>query len=342
MQYTNNYTVLKDILKNEYILVLSLLFSNFDEIIHLLKTKMPLQGEILEYLYLSQPTYYNNIHDTVCTNFSYIDNVVRTLYKNLKKVNSNEFKNDVHKICDLFHLEDSEFEYYYFIALAIIGLESSINTEANELYNQLDMNIRIMVDNYINEFINILNKQEFQCLFYNHLEDVYESNISVDKKVSLLHKNNYSYFLDILNKDSLFKEYLLPIEKKRYPILITDQFIYCVINNKLNILEENHIEGDIFDNTIRYIASYYLDDMTIRNWIPFFNLFHKYRNIISSDILNYFYNVYQVQYPLYENSLNTLLHSNSFIFYDSDITNSIHYYISNFTIYSLDFMNSEV
>lgn len=340
MQYTNNYTILKDILKNEYILVLSLLFNNFDDIIHLLKNKMPLQGEILEYLYLSQPLYYNNIHDNICTNFSYIDNMVRTLYKNIKKKDIVKFKKEVHGICELFHLEDSEFEYYYFIALAIIGLESSINKEANELYNQLDLNIRDMIDNYIEEFLNLLNKQEFQCLFYNHLEDVYESNISIDKKISVLYKNNYSFFLDNLNKDTIFQKYLLPIENKRYPLIITNQFIFCIVNNKPCVLEDNHIEGNIFDDSIRYIASYYLDDMSIRNWIPFFNFFHKYNDNITTDLLDYFYNIYQVQYPLYDNSIKTLSHSSSFIFYDSDIVNNVHYYISNFTVYSLDILES--
>jgi len=262
--------------------------------------------------------------------------MARTLYKNIRKNNSKKFKNDVYNICKSFHIEVNEFEYYYFIALAIVSLESSINTEANELYAQIDNDIKTVVDDYLQQFLNILNKHEFQCLFYNHLEDVYESNISIDKKVSVIHKNNYSYFLDNLNKDSLFERYLLPIPLKRYPIIITDKFIYNVIDHKPYMLEENHIDHPLFDESIRYIASYYINDMTIRNWIPFFSYFHKYNSNISIDICESFYNDYQIQYPLYDDSILSLTKSEPFSFFDSNIVGSIHYYIDNFTVYTDD------
>lgn len=334
MDYTNNYTILKDILKNEYMLVLSLLFNNFDDIIHLLKQKMPLQGEVLEYLYLSQPLFYNSTHDNVCKHFSYIDNVARTIYKNIRKQNSKRFKNEVYNICKAFHIESNEFEYYYFIAMAIIALERTINTDANELYAQIDNDIKDVLDQYLQEFLNILNKQEFQCLFYNHLEDVYENNLSIDKKVSIIHKNNYSYFLDNLNKDSLFEKYLLPVNSQRYPIIITDSYIFNVIDNKPCILEENHINNPIFDDSIRYIASYYISDMTIRNWIPFFKYFNKYNSDnVTQEMCRSFYDNYQVQYPLYDVSMVQLMNSEPFSFFDSNIDN-IHYYIDHFTVYT--------
>lgn len=341
MQYTNNYSILKDILKNEYILVLSLLFNNFNDIIHLLKKKMPLDGEILEYIYLSQPLYYNSIHDEICTRFSYIDNVTRTLYKNLKREDKQLFKNNINKICNLFHLNNNEFDFYYFIAIAIIALESSISKEANDLYNQIDDNKKNVADSYLLDFFNILSKEEFQCLFYNHLEDVYESNISVDKKISFIHKNNYSYFLDRLDKKVIFQEYLPLIKNKRYPIIITDSYIYIITNSSPCILEENHIDKEIFDESIRYIASYYIDDMTIRNWIPFFNYFNKYQNPIDLKMINELYNSYSVQYPLYDSSLKLLKECESFVFFDNDISNNIHYYIDKFSLYSNELLKLE-
>ena len=193
-KFTNDYSIIKDILKTEYTLVLSLLFNNFDDAIHLLKTKMPFQGEILEYLYLSTPTYYNSTHDKICSSFRYIDNMIRILYKNHKKKLCAQIKQDVKNTCVNFHIEDNEFDYYYFIAMVIIALESYINTDAYNLYSEFSADVKENVDSFVNDLLNSFSVEEFQCLFYNHLEDVYQTNSSEDKSVSLIYKDNYSYF----------------------------------------------------------------------------------------------------------------------------------------------------
>ena len=171
IQYTNNYCILKDILKNEYQLILAMLLNNINDSIHLLKKKMPLQGEIMEYLYLSVPTYYNDTHSQICDKFRYIDNIIRILYKNNMKNLPREFNIDIKNICELFHIENNEFGYYYYIAMVIILLESFINEEAFALYSQFNENIKKSIDLFLVDLLTTLDKNEFQCLFYNHLED---------------------------------------------------------------------------------------------------------------------------------------------------------------------------
>ena len=282
--------------------------------IHLLKKKMPLQGEIMEYLYLSVPTYYNDTHSQICDKFRYIDNIIRILYKNNIKNLPRELNIDIKNICELFHIENSEFGYYYYIAMVIILLESFINEEAFTLYSQFNENIKKSVDSFLVDLLTTLDKNEFQCLFYNHLEDVYQNNLSIDKKFSAIHQNNYSYFLDNINIENMFARYLKPIPNKRYPIIITDEYIYNIVDNSPCMLEDNYIDSPIFDSTIRYIASYYIQDKTIRNWIPFFSFLHKYKNEITIDIYDTFYNDYYIQYPLNDDSLIALSIANHFIF----------------------------
>ena len=334
IQYTNNYSILKDILKQEYQLILAMLLNNINDSIHLLKKKMPLQGEILEYLYLSVPTYYNDTHGQICDKFRYVDNIIRILYKNNMKNLPREFNIDVKRICDVFHIENNEFQYYYYVAMIIILLENSSNEDAFTLYSQFNEDIKKNLESFLLDLLSMLDKNEFQCLFYNHLEDVYQNNLSIDKKFSLIHENNYSYFLDNVNINNIFAQYLKPIPNKRYPIIITDKYIYNIVDDMPCMLEVNYINTNIFDDrTIRYIASYYMQDRTIRNWIPFFSFFHKYKSDITADIYDAFYNDYCIQYPLNDDSLIGLTNSEPFYYYDESL-NNIHYYIDIFSIYS--------
>lgn len=330
IKYTNNYTILKDILKNEYMLILSLMFVNLTDIIQVLKNKMPLQGEILEYLYQSMPSYYSNTHDKICERYKYIDNMIRMLYKHNKKNNCKEFKRDVYTISNGFHIEDDEFDFYYFVALLVITLESSINEDAYNLYAQLDSNIQHDMDHYLQDFFNMLSKEEFQCLFYNHLEDVYETNLSIDKKVSVINKDNYSYFLDSLNIDGIVSKYLEVIENERYPIILTDQNIFIVKDDKPVLVQSNDIDAPIFDERVRFIASYYIQDNMIRNWIPFFNYFGEYSDQITINDYNAFYNDYEIKYTIEKKKLKD---SQNFYIYGTDNNNYIHYFIDKFTIY---------
>lgn len=330
-KFTNDFTIMKDIIKTEYTFILALLFTNFDEIIHLLKEKQPLHGEILEYLYLSFPTYYSAKHDKICQTYTYIDSVIRVLYKRHQKRLCPKFKQCIKEICANFHIEENELEYYYFVALLIIYLESSINVDAYNLYTQIDESIIEHVAIFLEDLMRTFNKTEFQCLFYNHLEDVYENNQSMDKKVSCIHKDNYSYFLDNLSNIILFGSCLPVISGKRYPIIITDEFIYNVIDNKPQMLQANNIKLPIFEESIRYVACYYPLDHTIRNWIPFFDFYKKYPKF-DLNLLSALYNEYEVPYQIID--IDLLRQSQNFAIYDSDIRN-IHYYISNFTVYAL-------
>lgn len=338
IQYTNNYCILKDILKNEYTLILSMLLNNINDSIHFLKQKMPLQGEILEYLYLSAPTYYNDTHSKICEHYRYVDNIIRILYKNNTKNLSSDFHNDVKNICELFNVEPNEFGYYYYIAMIIILLESSINEDAFTLYSQFDDKIKHNLHSFLIDLLSMLSKTEFQCLFYNHLEDVYRNNLSIDKKFSVIHNNNYSYFLDNINIENAFAEYLKPIPGKRYPIILTDEYIYNVVDDMPCMLEPNYIKSKIFHPTIKYIASYYIQDRTIRNWTPFFSYFYKYKGNLTEKIYDPLYNDYCIQYPLNDDSIIALSNSEPFYFYDESL-NNIHYYIDVFSIYSAKIFN---
>ena len=333
VKYTNNYTILKDILKNEYQLILNLMFVNLTDIIQVLKNKMPLQGEVLEYLYQSMPSYYSNTHDKVCERYKYIDNIIRMLYKQHKMNNCKEFKRDVYIISNNFHIEDNEFDYYYFVALLIITLESSINEDAYNLYAQLDNNIQVDMDHYLQDFFSMLSKEEFQCLFYNHLEDVYETNLSIDNKVSVMNRNNYSFFLDSLNLDGALSNYLEVIENKRYPIIITDQNIFNIKEDKPILIQSNNIDAPIFDERVRFIASYYMQENKLKNWIPFFSYFGEYKDQVTIDDYNSFYNEYEIDYTIDKDKLEG---SQNFYIYRTNDNNYIHYFIDKFSVYSND------
>lgn len=326
-KYTNDYIIIKDILKTEYTFILSLLFNNFDEIIHLLKSRKPFFGEVLEYLYLSMPAYYNSKYERICQQYRYIDSLLRILYKNNKKSICAQFKQDVKDICKDFHIEESEFEYYYYIALLIIAIESNINIDAYNLYTQFEDNLREHVDSFQLQFFNMLNVNEFQALFYNHLEDVYNNNSSTDSKVSVIYSDNYSYFLD--NNYAKISYYLQGVPYKRYPIIISDKYIYNVIDSKPCILTGNIIDTPIINETVRYVASYYIEDNTIRNFIPFFNYFTKYNNL-KNDICLPLYNEYVAEVNI-DNEM--LYNSQDFMIYNGDKIDDIHYYIDRFTIY---------
>lgn len=339
-KYTNNYTILKDILKNEYTFILTLLFNNFDDIIHLLKEKRPFYGEVLEYLYLSMPTYYNSTHDNICQQYRYIDDVLRILYKNHKKYICAEFKNDIKNICNDFHIEESEFSYYYYIALAIIILESPINEDAFNLYSQLNDEIANNITYFLHDFLNILTKKEFQCLFYNHLEDVYHTNRSINEELSLIYSDNYSYFLDNFNLKSMFFT-MDSIPYQYSPIIITNKGIYNVTNdNKINyICNPSSIEDmnlNILNSNINYVAQYNLINNTISNWIPFFNYFYNKYNNLSNELCIPLFDDYIINAKELNQYNNLLLNSNSFSIFNERISD-IHYWINQFTIYNLDF-----
>ena len=99
VKYTNAYTILRDILKNEYTLILSIMVVNIMDIVHVLKSdsKHPLYGEVLEYLYLSMPRYYTSTHDKICEKFKYVDNVIRTLYNIIVSDGYNQFAKEEFK-----------------------------------------------------------------------------------------------------------------------------------------------------------------------------------------------------------------------------------------------------
>lgn len=322
-KFTNDYTILKDILKAEYTFVLSLLFSNFDDIIHLLKEKQPFYGEILEYLYMSLPTYYNKTHDTICQTYRYIDDVVRILYKNHRKNQPSKFKNDVHNICEQFHIDESEFEYYYFVALFILALENGINEDAFNLYSQLDNSITENVEEFLDTFMKTLSTTEFQCIFYNHLEDVYHTNRSDDKMLSVLHKDNYSFFMDNHMPLSMMK--LEAVDGVRYPVVITKKNVYNIINNAPHKICENTFNETIFGDNVVYVAMYNVADKIIQNFIPIFYFFGKFENL-SDDICQPLYEEFKMQCELDDSS------GESFSIIDSDYHN-LHYYVDQFTVY---------
>ena len=329
-KFTNNYSILKDILKIEYTFILTILFNNFDEIIHLLKERKPFYGEVLEHLYLSMPSYYNSKHDKICQQYRYVDSILRILYKNNRKSICARFKQDVKEICKDFHMEENEFEYYYFIALLIITIENNINIDAYNLYMQFDEELKDNINKFAKELFKTLSTIEFQCLFYNHLEDVYSTNLSEDNKVSVIYKDNYSYFLDNSFIENHIDYYLQGVPQKRAPIIITDQYIYNVIDNKPYILTENTIDNtSIFNETVRYVASYYFEDHTIRNFIPFFNYFQHYNNL-NNDICLPFYNDYNIKFPI---ERNELILSEDFMIFNNSNINDVHYYIDKFTVY---------
>lgn len=331
-KYTNNYTILKDILKSEYTFILTLLFNNFDDIIHLLKEKRPFYGEVLEYLYLSLPEYYNNKHDLICNQFRYIDDVLRIIYKTRKKYNCIEFKRDVHIICKDFHINEQEFEYYYFIALVILSLESTINEDAINLYSQLDDHIVENVTDFLQELFNTLTRKEFQCIFYNHLEDVYHTNRSDDGKISVLYKKNYSYFLDNFDIDIMFKK-IDSYKDDKVPIIITKENIYNIIDNKVNHLSDNTIDKPIFHDNVIYVAYYYIKEHKIKNFIPFFNYFYNEYKDLNNDICYPLYNEYEIDYTFNNDMIDIINKSNSFSIFDENL-NDLHYYIDQFTIYT--------
>ena len=171
--------------------------------------------------------------------------MIRVVFKNRRDLNCAKFHQTVKEICKDFHIEPNEFDYYYFIALVIVYLESFINIDAYNLYTQFDDEIVADIIAFLNDFIGILDCNEFQGLFYNHLEDVYNSNVSIDGKISVIYKDNYSFFLDSINR-SLFFDWYLPLnEDYRYPIIITDEFIYNVIDHKPHMLQNNTIKNPI-------------------------------------------------------------------------------------------------
>lgn len=332
-KFTNDYTILKDIIKVEYSFVLSLLFTNFAEIIHLMKEKMPLDGEVLEYVYSSVPSYYNSKHDSICHKYRYVDSVIRIIYKNRKDHLCATFHRNVKNICKDFHIEVNELSYYYFIALVIVYLESSINIDAYNLYTQLSDDVIKDIQSYLNDLLDILDINEFYGLFYNHLEDVYHSNVSIDEKVSLIHKDNYSFFLDNFDKSRFFELYMPINDMYRYPIIITDEFIYCCTKDKkLYMLQSNTIEAPIFTENVKYVASYYPCLNTIKHWIPFFNLLHPINDkALDASLLDDLYNQYSVHYKIDDVDTLTYQTSNFYIF-NGDLTKA-HYYVDVFTVF---------
>lgn len=338
-KFTNDYTILKDIIKNEYQFVLTLLFTNFTEIIHLLKEKMPFCGEVLEYVYLSVPTYYNNKHDHVCKKYRYIDSVIRVVYKNRKDVHCATFYNNVKSICKDLHIDANDFSYYYFISLVIVYLECNINIDAYNLYTQFDQDIIQDIQGYINDLLSLLDINEFGALFYNHIEDVYRSNSSIDNKVSLIHKDNYSFFLDNFDKSRFFEMYF-PIDNMyRYPIIITDEFIYCIIDRKPVMLQANTINTPIFREDVRYVASYYPYLNRIKHWIPFFNGINDTVNINKIDalLLEDLYKEYSIEYEI--NNTSTLFNSNNFYIFNKNL-DKVHCYTDMFTVYDVSAIKS--
>lgn len=331
-KYTNDYTILKDIIKNEYQFVLTLLFTNFTEIIHLLKEKIPFCGEVLEYVYLSVPTYYNTKHDYVCKKYRYIDSVIRVVYKNRKDIHCAAFYNTVRSICTDLHIDANDFSYYYFISLVIVYLECNINVDAYNLYTQFDKDIINDIQGYLNDLLNLLDINEFEALFYNHLEDVYRSNSSIDTKVSVLHKDNYSFFLDNFDKSRFFGMYFPIDDMYRYPLIITDEFIYCVVDCKPKMLQANTIDAPIFHEDVRYIASYYPCLNRIKHWIPFFNGLNETFNInkVNVQLFEDLYENYSVEYKITDTA--TLTDSSNFYIFNKDL-DKIHYYTDMFTVY---------
>lgn len=324
-KFTNDYTILKDILKAEYTFVLSLLFSNFDDIIHLLKEKQPFYGEILEYLYMSLPTYYNKTHDTICQTYRYVDDVVRILFKNYRKKLPVKFKVDVRNICEQFHIEESEFEYYYFAALFILSLESGINEDAFNLYSQLDNSIVDVVDHFTDTFMKTLSTTEFQCLFYNHLEDVYHTNRSDDKMVSVLYKDNYSFFIDTHMPLKMMK--FESIENNHFPVVITKNNVYNIINNIPHKMCDNKFKETIFGDNVIYVVTYFIEQKVLKNFVPIFYYFGKFDNL-TNEICAPLYEEFEIKCDLKETN------GESFSIIDDDYHN-LHYYIDQFTVYQL-------
>ena len=121
---------------------------------------------------------------------------------------------------------------------------------------------------------------------------------------------------------------------ERYPIIITKDSIYNVIDHHINKLGVNNIQSNIFDENLRYIASYYPKEKSIKNFIPIFSYFHEFHSKINPEIYSAFYDNYSINYNIENDSF--LQKSESFEIYDPNIIDNIHYYITYFTIYQFD------
>lgn len=339
MLYTNSYTTLKDILKSEYTFILSLLFGNFEEIIHLLKEKKPFYGEVLEYLYLSAPLYYSKTFDDICNRYRYVDNLLRVLFKDCSKKFSYKIRNDVSNICEDFHIEVHEFDYYYVVALMIITLERTISEDAYNLYAQFDNDIKNDIDKFLSLFLNTLNAEEFQALFYNHLEDVYLNNSTVDQSFSVLNINNYSYFLDNIENTNFFN--LIEKDEKNglAPIVISRGIVYNIIGdgtpNQLSIdLSSNQFFNNENSNFI--IVGLYdanNNSILVKHYVT--HLFDIEVNNIEDVIFNITNNLIINDINLNDELKKQIL-SNSKSFYMYTSNDIISYYIKRFTVFTTD------
>lgn len=164
-------TLLKTIFKNNYSFILSLLVSNIDKIIIILKSKMPIYGEVLEYLYYSLPDNYDDRSIEVLYEYEYVDNIVRTLFKKISPIDKKRtYINDVNEISDMFHISSVEFEFYYFVALLIIAIESDCNLNAFSLYMQLSEPTRNFTNIQKEKLFESLTQEEINVLIYNQID----------------------------------------------------------------------------------------------------------------------------------------------------------------------------
>ena len=202
------------------------------------------------------------------------------------------------------------------------------------IYAQLDSQIQIDLDKYLQMFFSMLGREEFQCLFFNHLEDVYQNNISADKRVSVLHRDNYSFFLDNLNLESFLSVYQEPIENECYPIILAEDNVYIVKNNRPIVLGPNILkeEVDMFNKDIRYIASYYPKEECTKHWIPFFNYFKECEHPFNEQDNEKLYADFIVTKKLGEAS--DFEGCQAFMAFQCDDHTTIHHFIDRFTVFT--------
>lgn len=314
-------------LKVEYQYVLSLLFNNFDDIIHLLKEKEPFYGEILEHLYMSIPLTCDKTHERVMRNFTYMDDILRMLFKEKHKDIPRKFRRDVKSLCEKFHIAENEFEYYYFIALAIVSMESSINEDAYNVYSQLDSEIAEMSDGFVRSFLGTITVPEFQCLFYNHLEDIEKINTSEDGRISSINNLNCSPFLE----NNFFHPAMrFPVQGGvSVPIVISRDKIYNIVQGKPRIIGNNNIEYNIFGDSVIYAAHFFPVEKKIRFLVPIFSYFGKYTNLTNRICDSLFNSEITWEYDNPE-----IWNSQSFAILDSNPKN-LHYFVQQMTVYQI-------
>lgn len=147
-------------MSNQYRFTISLLLNDLYGAISITKENFPKSGKLLEFMYVSRgfPDIDDFKMDSNSELAKVIDCAANSIYSNSIKCRKSLIS-DCRQVANLFHLGDSEFEYYYFIACVCYVLEKKYNDRIDTtIFDDKQLSLLIgcttKLENMLNGLVN--------------------------------------------------------------------------------------------------------------------------------------------------------------------------------------------